>query len=100
MPRRRIASRSWYLVLAAFVGLSLWPLFARCPPMQDYPQHLVLTQVLANIDDPASDYRRYFETHLGGVYSGFYVVTLGLANVMSIQTAGRVTLGLYPLWSW
>lgn len=65
--------------------------------MQDYPQHLVLTQVLANIDDPASDYRRYFETHLGVVYSTFYVVTLGLAKVMSIQTAGRVTLGLYPL---
>jgi hypothetical protein len=88
----------WRASLAGFLALALWPIWAhRFPPMQDYPQHLFHSHLLAAQGDARFDYDRYYELHLQPVYALFYVLTVGFSKLVPIEAAGKLTLSLYPL---
>ena len=87
----------WWIVLTMFMGASLFPIWStRCPPMQDYPRHLALAEILNRIHDPAFDYGQNFDDHLRvGPYSFFYLAVLGMAAFFPVETAGKVVISLY-----
>jgi hypothetical protein len=90
-------SFAWRITLGAFLCLALWPLWsARFPPMQDYPQHLAQAHMLAERNNPAFDYQRYFEFHLRPVYATFYLTTLLFSRFVPAEAAGKLALSLYP----
>lgn len=94
----RASSLLWRASLVGFLALALWPIWAhRFPPMQDYPQHLFHSHLLAVQGDPRFDYDRYYELHLQPVYALFYVLTVGFAKLVPIEAAGKLTLSLYPV---
>lgn len=88
----------WWITVAAFLGLTLWPIWSsRFPPMQDYPDQLLYAEVLRVHDDPASEYQRYYDYRLHPVYATFYLTTLAFAVFVPIENAGRLSLSLYPV---
>ena len=88
----------WSITVAVFTCLALWPLWsARFPPMQDYPQHLFHAQVLRAYNDPAFDYNKYYEVRLHPLYATFFLATLLFSQFASIETAGKLSLSLYPV---
>ena len=94
---RRASSVLWGSTVALFLAMTLWPVWAnRFPPMQDYPQHLFHSHLLAVRGDASYDYDRYYELHLQPVYALFYVLTIGASKLVSIEAAGKLTLSLYP----
>ncbi len=95
---KRSQRLAWRITVGAFLCMALWPLWsARFPPMQDYPQHLFQTQVLRAHNDPAFDYNRYYEFRLRPVYATFFLTTLFFAKFVPIETAGKLSLSLYPV---
>lgn len=65
-------------------------------PMQDYPQHLFISKILATYNEPAYDWRAYYTVDLRPTpYSLSYIFKNLLARVVSLETAGRIFLSLY-----
>jgi hypothetical protein len=64
--------------------------------MQDYPQHLFISKVLATYNEPAYDWHAYYTVDLRPTpYSLSYFFKNLLASVVGIETAGRILLSLY-----
>ncbi|MCP4444970.1 MAG: hypothetical protein GY811_06445, partial [Myxococcales bacterium] len=63
------------LCLVGLLGLCLWPIWGvRFLPMQDYPQHLFLSYVLATFDDPSMNWAETYSVHFEvGPYALYYV---------------------------
>jgi len=91
------AAVAGWAALILFLAVSLFPLWtSRFPPMQDYPQHLAATAILAGLHDPAFDYGRNLEGRLRiGPYSLFYLTTLALKPVVGIEASGKLFLSIY-----
>ena len=86
----------WTLLLTA---TCLWPIWAqRFLPMQDYPQHLFITKVLATFGDPALDWPRHYTVHLA---SGAYILSYGLMRALAlglgVEIAGKLSISLYVI---
>ncbi len=95
-PRAR--SLVWKACVLAFLGLTLWPIWAnRFPPMQDYPQHLFHAHMLGAFRDPRFDYPQYYELHLQPVYALFYLLTIAFSKLVPIEAAGKLALSVYPV---
>ena len=89
---------AWGIMAGAFFLMAVWPLWsAHFPPMQDYPRHLFQVQVLRDYNDSAFDYRQNFEIHLQPTYASFYLITVFLSRFFPIETAGKLSLSLYPV---
>ena len=88
----------WYVVVAVFFLLAVSPLWtSRFPPMQDYPQHLMMSHVLRYYRDARFDYPQYWDVRIHPVYATFHLITLAFSYVVPVETAGKLTLSLYPV---
>ncbi len=76
---------------------ALWPIWSvRILPMQDYPQHLFVSQILNTYNDPSFDWRIHYETDLGlRPYMLWYVLMVPLARVCGVETGGKLIFSLY-----
>lgn len=98
--QRKLSERwLWLTVVIIFTFVSLYPIWAfRFPPMQDYPQHIVQTEILHSFNDPALDYRDNFEGNLKlAPYMTFYALTGLFRTVVPIESAGKLFITLYVL---
>jgi len=83
---------------AIFAGLCLAVLLAPValnayPPFVDYPNHLARLFILANPGDPVLS--RYYRIEWALIPNlGFDLIGLALAQIMPVETAGRVFVGL------
>jgi hypothetical protein len=96
-PRRdRLIFCSSLFVLTT---VSLWPLWAnRFLPMQDYPQHLFLAQLISTYDDPSFNWKEFYTVQLGfRPYMLWYLAMNLLAQVADIEIAGKLLFSLYIL---
>lgn len=93
--RRR---RVWHVTVGLFFLLAVSPLWtSRFPPMQDYPQHLMMSHMLRHWHDPAFDYPQYFDIRIHPAYATFHLITLAFSYLVPVETAGKLTLSLYPV---
>lgn len=90
--------------LMTLLGLAaIWlPVF---PPMQDFPQHLFMANVLAELDNPQLNWRDIFAADLKlGPYLLFYLIVGSTATILPVLAAGKIFLslsfGLVTLWVW
>jgi hypothetical protein len=84
----------WVLLLTV---ATLWPIWTlRLLPMQDYPQHLFLSQVIATYDAPALDWKLHYDIDLGlRPYMLWYLVMKPLAALFGVEAAGKLVFSLY-----
>lgn len=89
----------FYASLLVLTAVSLWPIWAtRFLPMQDYPQHLFLAQVIATYDDPSYNWKEFYRVDFGiGPYMLWYVAMKMLAGILNIEAAGKILFSLYIL---
>ncbi len=92
LPKWLFPAALWLLVAGELAPLWL----SAAPPLQDYPQHLFNVAVL--LDPPGGPLGQYYlaQWHLGP-YTSVYAVIALLAQVVGLQTAGRLTLSLVGL---
>jgi hypothetical protein len=97
-PRRQdqIIFSCALLVLTLF---SLWPIWAnRFLPMQDYPQHLFLAHLISTYDTSSFNWKEFYTVQLGfRPYMLWYLAMKFLAQVVDIETAGKLLFSLYIL---
>ena len=91
------STASW-LVLAAAVALASPALFLRYLPMTDMPQHLAVTAMLLQLDDPAFGFADYYRAPDGFLARAIpfgvqYAVLCGLGRVASLEIAFRIFVG-------
>ncbi|WP_224982578.1 hypothetical protein [Geomonas agri] len=89
----------FYVSLAALTVASVWPIWAsRLLPMQDYPQHLFLAQVMATYHDPSYNWQEFYRIDLGvRPYMLWYLAMKVLTLVCAVETAGKILFSLYIL---
>ncbi|MBW6504432.1 hypothetical protein K0B90_09180 [bacterium] len=64
--------------------------------MQDYPQHLFISKILATYNDPAYDWHTNYTVDLRPTpYSLSYIFKNLIARIVGLETAGRIFLSLY-----
>ncbi len=75
----------------------LWPIWGvRFLPMQDYPQHLFLSYVLATFEDPSFQWDQHYTTaFVLGPYSLYYLTIRVFLFVVDIETAGKLWVSAY-----
>lgn len=90
----RRSFRIWALVLTA---ACLWPIWTnRLLPMQDYPQHLFIAELLRTFGDPSFDWARHYVVDPGwGSYSLVYASLGVLGGAVGIEIAGKILVSLY-----
>jgi hypothetical protein len=88
-------------LLATACGLMLGLPFWISPfvPLVDLPQHLAVASVIRHHGEPGWAFDRYYEVEWGALtpYWSYYLVLDALSQVMSLDAASRVVLGLYAL---
>ena len=91
------ADRVFFICLFSLACISLWPIWGvHFLPMQDYPQHLFISKILATYNDPVYDWHTYYAVDLRPTpYSLSYIFKNLLARVVGLETAGRILLSLY-----
>ena len=87
------------VIFFALTILSLLPLFiVETLPLQDYPQHLFIARALIEADNPDFGTQPWIEPHWRPVpYVTFYGFAWALGQFVSVETAGRVFLGIYMI---
>lgn len=93
-PQKQLPAWLFPVALWALVAGELAPLwFAAAPTLQDYPQHLFNVAVL--LDPPGGPLSQYYLAQWQlGPYTSVYALIAALAQVVGLQTAGRLTLTL------
>lgn len=86
------------IILTIVALFSIWS--NRFLPMQDYPQHLFIAFAAATSENTAFNWQQYYDINLKLTpYSLSYIFIGTLANVVSIEAAGKalisLILGLY-----
>ena len=94
---RKRTDRVFLVCLFSLAIVSLWPIWGvRFLPMQDYPQHLFISKVLATYNEAAYDWHAYYTVDLRLTpYSLSYIFKNLLAKIVGLETAGRIYLSLY-----
>jgi hypothetical protein len=94
---RKSTDRVFLVCLFSLAFASMWPIWGvRFLPMQDYPQHLFISKVLATYNEPAYDWHAYYTVDLQPTpYSLSYIFKNLLVRVIGLETAGRIFLSLY-----
>ena len=94
---RKSTDRVFLICLFSLAFVSLWPIWGvRFLPMQDYPQHLFISKILATYNEPAYDWHAYYTVDLRPTpYSLSYIFKNLIARVVGLETAGRIFLSLY-----
>lgn len=93
----------WMLVFYGFLitltVLSLCPIWMnRFLPMQDYPQHLFLSHIIATFDNPAYNWKEYYTVDLKlRPYMLWYLVMKPLTLLYGVEAAGKILFSLYIL---
>lgn len=82
--------------LFSLAFVSLWPIWGvRFLPMQDYPQHLFISKVLATYNEPAYNWHEHYTVDLRPTpYSLSYIFKNLIARIFGLETAGRIFLSL------
>ncbi|MBI4859931.1 MAG: hypothetical protein HY815_06665 [Candidatus Riflebacteria bacterium] len=90
--------RCWLGTVLLLTALSLWPIWRLpCPPLQDYPPHLWLAQVVSSYDQ-REDLRALYSCRLRpGPYSLFDLLIVGFTRWFSVDVAGRAALSIVVL---
>jgi len=92
----RRAFELWLALLTVACIAPIW-LF-RFLPMQDYPQHLFISFVLATYDDPRFNWQQYYDVVSRlGPYTLTYSLTKWLAAAFGIEIAGKLLASAYFL---
>ncbi len=91
--------RAWQLFTACWIGfalVALWPIWStRLLPMQDYPQHLFLSHVVATYDDPAFDWKaHYVVDRTPRPYAFWYLLMAPISTLFGTETAGKLMVSL------
>jgi len=81
----------WGSVLVFVVGLWRTTIL----PFVDYPQHLALAAILRRMMSAGAPERALFETNLFSYNSLFHIVVAGLNVVFKIDTAGKIVVAAY-----
>lgn len=95
-PEGRREAVLFHSSLFVLTVVSLWPIWAvRFLPMQDYPQHLFLAQVITTYDAPSFNWE-FYRVDLGfRPYMLWYFAMKLLAGLFSIEAAGKILFSLY-----
>lgn len=82
------------LGLIIFSLLPIW--LVKFPPLQDYPQHLVLAKIIKDYANPAFNYNQYFTISYSFIpnFSCYIIISL-LSYIFPILIAGKLFLSLY-----
>ena len=97
-PINRPASdRLFILCVALLACISLFPIFGlRLLPMQDYPQHLLLSHITATFENPAFNWKEFYEVDLGPrPYMLWYLLMKPLAMAIGVENAGKLLFSAY-----
>ena len=94
----RVEPGAWWR--PALLGCALFAavpvLVSRYLPIQDYPQHLLMAQVLTHLEDPAFDFADHFETDLRlRPYLGGYGVAILSGGWLSADAALKLSFVIY-----
>lgn len=90
---RPLRSELLFATLALFAVFPLW--VVERPPFQDLPQHLAAIRVLADYEDPALAFERFFVLDLWRTqYIAYYLVTAALALPFGVTTANTLVLSV------
>ncbi len=89
----------FWLAWGACTAAGLAPLWAfRFLPMQDYPQHLFYSFVLATWSLPDFNWATHYQASLSlGPYTLFYALTSWLIGWVGAESAGRIVVSTYVL---
>jgi hypothetical protein len=69
-------------------------------PLTDYPEHLLVIQVLSHYNDPGTQYVRDYAVKMGNVpYVSIYVLGMMLNRLLPIFAVGKVLLSLYIIFT-
>lgn len=79
------------------LAVSLYPIVTlRFLPMQDYPQHLFLSQVINTFNDPAFNWKQNYNTILElKPYMLWYLLMKPIAFLVGVELAGKALLSAY-----
>lgn len=93
MSRAGLARAFWPLVCVLCFAVIAPVLYVHTPPLQDYPSHMARIHILSHLNDPdiAKYYTASWELRPN---LGFEAFMLGLSQVVPLETAGRIFLGL------
>ncbi len=89
-----LAARSSAILFIICLAIVLTPILAiEYPPLLDYPNHLARLFILTHPDDP--DLAKYYRINWSLLPNlGFDLIGYALAQVMPVELAGRVFLGI------
>lgn len=95
-PPSRQARNLFRLAVLALTVLALAPLWLlRLLPMQDYPEHLFFSKVVATYSDPALDWSHYTMDLSVQPYALWYLAMKPLTALFGLEAAGRIMMSLY-----
>lgn len=86
-----------FVTILTIVSLSpIW--LNRILPMQDYPQHLFLSHIIATYDNPSFNWKEYYTVDLGlRPYHLWYLVMKPLSLLFGTEAAGKLLFSIYIL---
>jgi hypothetical protein len=92
-------TRAFWITWGACTVAAVAPIWAfRFLPMQDYPQHLFYSFVLATWSSPEFDWATHFNASLSpGPYTIFYLLTSSLVKWIGAESAGSAVVTAYVL---
>lgn len=87
----------FYLSIVILSLFCLWPIWRfRFTPMQDYPQHLFISYVVATFNNPAYDWNQHYLVNLKfAPYSLFYLIQWFFYLFFNIETSGKLFFSIY-----
>lgn len=99
IKRLELSTVLFYGTLVLLSLASLWPVWTtRFLPMQDYPQHLYLAQVMATYNDSSYNWKEFYRIDVGfRPYMFWYMAMKQLAAVSTVETAGKILFSMYIL---
>ncbi|MEN8168667.1 MAG: hypothetical protein ABFS08_00410 [Pseudomonadota bacterium] len=89
--------RLYYLMVLSALVASLFILWhVRFPPMQDYPAHLMVANIVSTAKDATYDWHEYYhiEPKIGPYSASYYLIHL-FQKFLDIEDAGKAALSLY-----
>ena len=101
MPDRSSSSPAFRIVFGLLLGASVLLVWLpKYLPLTDYPEHLLVIQVLAHHRDASSRYFQDYSVQLRNVpYISVYLLGMFLNRIMPIFAVGKTILSLYVIFT-